>query len=45
MIEKPSSKVASGGDMRLAIDGNFDISVGCVDEGCGCRDGWRALLL
>ena len=28
--------------MRLAIDGSFDISVGCVDEDFDRRDGWRA---
>ena len=33
--------------MRLAIDGNFDIFVGCEGEGEGgdCGDGWRVSVI
>lgn len=34
VIEKLSRGFASGGDMRLAIDGSLDMPGGCIDEGC-----------
>ena len=45
VIEKLSRGFASGGDMRLAIDGNFDMFVGCIDRGRDCRDGLTSLVL